>query len=723
MNLHAETTGSPRLRDAFKSYWKEDFPRFVHIAKVAVAVTLAMGLCMRLELRTPATAMVSSVIVMMHQQSGMVIARGFYRGLGMIGGSLAGLVFISLYSQEPVLFFIALAVWIGLCVFGASYYRNFQSYGFVLTGYGTAITAIPVLSNPYGVFNNVVYTISEVVIGVVCASLVSALVFPRRVTPALYESSRKNLTNLLGAIHAVLDTGHITADFDTFLDLIRERAGLDSLRSGAVFENPAIRLHNHVFLDLNRSFLDTVAWIHALHQLKGRVAADAGPRVVQAVDELIGSLLAVVPKPVPENLITLEQVETLLKQLTALQRELPAHIARLVQVLADQPPRQRDFVATAGSALLASIADLLVLCQSYVEARTADRRPWPQSVLQAIGHIGRTRATANHTAAVIAGTRAAVAVLMVGATWIASGWVGGSSAIVAVAITSALFALAPDPAAASWQVFGGCLLGWAAGFAFNFFVLPTLDGFVLLACCVAIVVMVGSDINTFPQTAILGIGFNLYFCFIVGLSNPTVYNPTAYLDTGFALLLGIAAAAIAFSVIVPHAGDWISAQYMKQIRRLVSRTARDGKLDDLLFNFELSLRDFIIQIASAPVDARVDRNNLIRWAFAALEIGRAMIQVRLDTEELGSALPAGWRELQSAWLAALSNVFDTATPQAAGTALAAARRALAALPLPKDAAVSAQMLTRSRMRALLHFTELALQDETFPLRQPAGKPA
>ncbi|MFP3561692.1 FUSC family protein, partial [Paraburkholderia sp. SIMBA_049] len=83
----------------------------------------------------PGTAMVSVVIVMMHQQSGMVIARGFYRGLGMVCGSLAGLVLIAWFAQQPLLFFIALAAWIGACVFGASYYRNFQSYGFVLTGY------------------------------------------------------------------------------------------------------------------------------------------------------------------------------------------------------------------------------------------------------------------------------------------------------------------------------------------------------------------------------------------------------------------------------------------------------------------------------------------------------------------------------------------------------------------------------------------------------------
>jgi uncharacterized membrane protein YccC len=721
MTLQADagSTVLPRWRDELKAYWKDDGPRFRHIAKVAMAMTLAMGLCMRLELRTPATAMVSCVIVMMHQQSGMVIARGFYRGLGMVCGSFAGLLLIAFFPQQPLLFFIALAGWIGACVFGASYYRNFQSYGFVLAGYGTAITAMPVWSNPYGVFDNVVFTVSEVVIGVVCASVVSAVIFPQRVTPVLYASSRRNFTNLLNAVHAMLDRATAVSGFDTFVDLIRERAGVESLRSGAVFEDPSIRLHNHVFLDLDRSFLDTLAWIHALHQLKARVAAEADPRALAAVDELIGGLLAIVPNEASLEMITLEQIEIVSSRLDAFEQALPAHLSRLLQSLSDLGPHQRQFVATTGSALFFSIADLRVLCRSYIEARTMDRLPWSQSVIQAITHIGRTRATANRTAATIAGARAAVAVLLVGAAWLASGWVGGSSAIVAVAITSALFALVPNPAVASWQIFCGCLAGWLAGFAFNFFVLPKLDGFVLLAASIAIFVMVGSYVNTFAKTAILGLGFSIYFCFIVGMSNPTVYNPGAYLDTGFALLFGIAAAAVAFSVIAPRAGDWISAQYLKQIRALVADSAYDDNLDDLLFTVELSLRDFIIQIASAPADARVNRNYLIGWAFAALEIGRAMIQMRLDTERLGNILPANWPDVQRTWLAALADVFAAATPQAAEGALAATRRALDTLPLAHTITVDTTMLTRCRMRALLHFTELTLRDDTLSLWQTA----
>ncbi|MFP3740319.1 FUSC family protein, partial [Burkholderia sp. SIMBA_019] len=88
---------------------------------------------------------------------------------------------------------------------------------------------------------------------------------------------------------------------------------------------------------------------------------------------------------------------------------------------------------------------LRLLCRSYLDARLADRQPWTVSVLQAITRIARQRAVGNRTAALVAGARAVVAVLLVGAVWIASGWTGGSTAIVAVAITSTLFALVPDP--------------------------------------------------------------------------------------------------------------------------------------------------------------------------------------------------------------------------------------------------------------------------------------
>ncbi|WP_321784175.1 FUSC family protein [Paraburkholderia sp. J94] len=730
MNVTPASATPTRLRDEWLAYWRDDAPRLLHIAKVGLAVALAMGLCMRLELRSPATAMLSCVIVMMHQQSGIVIARGVYRGLGMVGGSLAGLVLIALFSQQPLPFFLALAAWIGLCAFCSAYFRNFQSYGLVLAGFSTAITAMPALANPYGVFDNVIHTISEVAIGVLSASVVSTVVLPRAVAPALYAASRASFTHLLGVLRATLARNAATAQSgaqagaqtSTLLALIGERANVELLRTGALFEDPSMRLRQSVFLDLDRGFLDTVTWLYALQRVKTHASADAHPRAQAAIAALTDATLALLPDTATASPpgIADDAVAALLPRLDAFETALPARIAAQLRALDDLPLAQRQFVESTGAALLFMTDDLRLLCRRYLEARAADRQPWTVSVLQAIGRIARQRVVGNRTAALIAGVRAALAVLLVAAVWIASGWVGGSTAIVAVAITSTLFALVPDPPTAAWQIFTGCLAGWLAGFAFSFFVLPSLGTFALLAAVIALFVMVGAYVNTFPKTAVLGLGFNIYFCFIVGISNPAVYNPSAYLDTGFALLSGIATAAVAFSVLAPRAGEWIARRYLADVRALVADDARDGELDDdLLYDFERKLRDCIVQIAGAPADPRVDRERMIAWAFAVLEAGRAMILMRLDTQRLGDTLPAAWTARLQTWLDALADLFDTPTPDNADRAQTATQAALAALPPgiepAADAPVGPDALVRCRMHALLHFTDFALRDSTLAL--------
>jgi hypothetical protein len=120
-------------------------------------------------------------------------------------------------------------------------------------------------------------------------------------------------------------------------------------------------------------------------------------------------------------------------------------------------------------------------------------------------------------------------------------------------------------------------------------------------------------------------------------------------------------------------------------------------------------------------------NRLIAWAFAALEVGRSMIQMRGHTDQLdrqrdelhATVLPAGWRAAQDAWLTALAEMFVRATPAAASNALLVTRRTLDLLPPEPDIAVDAAALVRYRMRALLHFTELTLTDDTLGLGRPA----
>jgi len=172
------------LRRVVNAAWKRgriDGRDVIHVFKTLLAVIAATGISMRLELAAPRTATVTVVILMMHRHSGMVIARGFYRALGMLIGNLAAMILIGSLVQERVLFLLTLSAWIGLCVCGAAYYRNYQSYGFVLAGYATCIAALPSIDDPYAIFGNVVTGLSEVSLGVLCASVVSALILPESV--------------------------------------------------------------------------------------------------------------------------------------------------------------------------------------------------------------------------------------------------------------------------------------------------------------------------------------------------------------------------------------------------------------------------------------------------------------------------------------------------------------------------------------------------------------
>jgi uncharacterized membrane protein YccC len=700
-----------------RAYWVTDQGRLIHAFKVALALVLAMGLCMRLELTPPRTAMVSVVIVMMHQQAGMVIARGFYRVVGMIVGSVVGLGLIACFAQQPVLFLACLALWIGLCVWGASYYRNYQSYAFVLAGYATAITAVPVWNNPYGVFDSVVYSLSEVALGVACASFVSAIILPQRVAPALLMAGQRHCTAFLAFLRKALSSDAAdAAQMDAEqVHLLANRPMLEGLRSAAIFEDPELRLKNNLMIRLNQDFLDTNTGMYAIRKLRVRAMQQGRTAELGAIDQLLHELAAITPLSASGAPLSLDDIAAFQKRLKAFGADLPHRIAFHEIQLGTSDEYHRKAFFAAASSLHFFVIDLA----SYLENFVALRQP----VVHHGGsyedkvHVRRIINTANSVAAVSAGVRAMAAVLIVGALWIASGWNGGASGLVAVSIATALFAVMPNPAAATRQMLLGCLASIVVGFAFYFFVVPKLDGLTQLAACMAPVIMTGSYVNTFPKVAVIGLGFNIYFCFIGNITNPYVFDPPAFLDTGFAMLVGMATAAFTYAVIAPWGGGFATQGYLRQLRGLVARQASSAPLnDEQVLRFESYVRDFTLQMAAQPSVDMAAKKQLLDWSFAALEIGWSVIQIRMNTIQHQAELPKEWLERQRAWQSAIASLFTKPSSVSYGKALRETRRMLDDLPLPAVFDANHHAMIRFRMWALLHAVEMSLQDESVPLR-------
>ncbi|MGN5478496.1 FUSC family protein [Cupriavidus basilensis] len=709
------------LAGAAWAYWQADRGRWLHAAKTVLAVLMATWLSMRLELSSPRTAMVSVVILMMHQHSGMVLARGFYRAAGMLAGNLAALALFHVFPQERVLFFACLSAWIGFCVAGAAYYRNYQSYGFVLAGYATCIAAVPSIGNPYGIFDNVVVSLSEVSIGILCAGLASGLVFPQRVTAMLLNAGQQHATSFIGFVRQAL-RGEQPADSLrlSHLQLMAQRAQLENLRSATVFEDPEMRAGNVLMIRLTHDFLDALARFHCLHQLQLRVARLADHRAGEALQGLSGRVLAVLPEVEPGGRLGPEQMRTLHGRLQALRDDMPGYVLTAQAGLADAGAATRDRFAAGALVLDDGVADLLAYVTSYLALRServagmlppADGRP---------DRPDRLLSSANRAFAMASGLRAAIAVLACAWLWVASGWSNGGSALIATTIAIALYSIMPQPTTVARHMLTGCLAALLAGMVFNFALLPRLDGFTLLAACLAPFVLAGSFIGTFPATAIIGLGFGIYFCFLTNLANPALYNPVGYMDAGLATLLGIGLASLAFATIVPAGSPWLAERYLRQLHALVATRVCYGSLAGLRVTFESNLRDFIQYAGTRPVAGRASQAAMLNWSFAALEIGLAVIYIREAVAR--HVMPDPWQAQQDLLLAGVASLFRAPSPASLQRALEILEQVIRETAAPEDRggdASGAPTAGPARVRAHLHVIRLSLLDNAFPITDSA----
>src|SRR6266704_5163980 len=157
--------------------------------KAFLAGLLALFIAFWLGLDQPRWALLT-VFIVSQPDSGLVLAKGFYRILGTIAGLLVAIALVFGLAQYGELFVAAVAVWICFCNFAARAVRNFASYGFQLAGYTVAIVGIPAALNPAGAYPLVVARFTEILLGIICAALVSRLILVRELSPKLIELVR-----------------------------------------------------------------------------------------------------------------------------------------------------------------------------------------------------------------------------------------------------------------------------------------------------------------------------------------------------------------------------------------------------------------------------------------------------------------------------------------------------------------------------------------------------
>uniref|UniRef100_UPI00313EAB11 FUSC family protein n=2 Tax=unclassified Cupriavidus TaxID=2640874 RepID=UPI00313EAB11 len=152
--------------------------------KAFVAAMLALYIALYFGLPRPHWAM-ATVYFVANPLTGATRSKAAYRVAGTVLGAAAAVITVPQLVNMPIVLTGAIGLWIVLLVYLSLLQRSPRSYVFLLAAYTLPIVALPTVMHPADIFDVAVSRVEEIVIGIVCASLVGAIVFPARVAPAL----------------------------------------------------------------------------------------------------------------------------------------------------------------------------------------------------------------------------------------------------------------------------------------------------------------------------------------------------------------------------------------------------------------------------------------------------------------------------------------------------------------------------------------------------------
>jgi len=153
-------------------------------AKAFTAAMLALYIALMLGLPRPYWAM-ATVYIVSHPLTGATRSKALYRACGTLIGAVAAVVFVPLFVDAPVLLSLVVSLWMGTLLYLSLLDRTPRSYVFMLAAYSLLIIGLPSVFHPEAVFDTAVARSEEILLGIVCASVVAGLVFPSKVTPVL----------------------------------------------------------------------------------------------------------------------------------------------------------------------------------------------------------------------------------------------------------------------------------------------------------------------------------------------------------------------------------------------------------------------------------------------------------------------------------------------------------------------------------------------------------
>ncbi|MCJ1880379.1 FUSC family protein [Pseudomonas nitroreducens] len=521
------------MRPTLQAFLAPDTLALKFAIKTLLAGGLALWCAFRFDLEQPQWALMT-VFIVSQPLSGMVVAKGLFRLIGTVVGTVMSVVMIALFAQTPWLFLLAISLWLGLCTAASTSLRNHVSYAFVLSGYTVAIIGLPAINHPLDVFDQAVARSTEICLGILCASAISAILWPRRVEANLDKQAHATWLTGMQAARSEIDAD--ARQIKGLLQALGKIVEVDVQRDHAWFEGYRGRMRSRALRILSRDLLSLLRTARGVARQRSVLDAEDRARLQPWFEELRAAL---------EN----PQVDVM----HGLQERLQKAGTD------DSYSNDLRYCLTRCALLLRKAVDSERTMRAVADGRVDD---------VATGTLSWHR---DGLMALFYGLRSALALLGMSAFWMATAWPAATGGMLLAAVICSLFANRDNAVTIGLGFLRGILYAIPAAAVVSQWLLPQWNGFPLLCLALGVPLFFALLGMATPALAGTATSFSIHFITLVAPSNVMKYDLANLLNSAQGIVIGVGFAVLVFRLLTLPA-DWLN-------RRLIQATCEDlGRL-------------------------------------------------------------------------------------------------------------------------------------------------
>ncbi|MFD2189498.1 FUSC family protein [Pistricoccus aurantiacus] len=585
--------------------------------KTSLAMLLALYLALWFDLDRPYWALISAAFLQIRPMSGMVIEKGLCQIGGTFVGAVVGIAILGLFAQARIPALTTLTLWVMLCVYGSSLLRNNFSYGCIMGAVTAMLVVVIASSQPGNAFDIAVARLSEIGLGAICATLVSALLWPVRVKEHLAREADKAINQAF--VHAdqrLAATQDLEALQTSLTASLESLSLLEGDSQAARYEDPngAGRIRaTHV---LTRRALRFLALLAALHQ----ILQEHGDRIGSDIKALAGAI----GKGFHEAK-HVEGVTGARRKLQDLRRQAHGYKD------ASLDPLQRR--------LLFGLQEALGHALVMLDAREAIAHPGDKQL-----RAGALSWHRDRLSALLNAGRAGIVFACLATFWIQAHWSNGQVAMLMGTLFSAIFATRDNPVAMASMFFKGMVAAIPTAFLFGHVLLSQASGFPLFAMLVITPLFIGLLGAGEPRLMGYCLSFTIFNILLTMPSNGMDFSLDHFINRALAVIIGLSVVMMGFRL-VPGLGATLRRRRL--IHAISSDLQRIGQpsVQEAEANFSGHMVDRILQLAKHDDTLPEDQRHLFMLGLNGLDVGRVCLRLRYRFDNAPAPVQRAQREV------------------------------------------------------------------------------